>query len=377
MTYRVPTEEQALAVESFQTFLRAEIRPVARDYRDRFIPKATMRELTQRIAEFGLPGCTVPVEHGGMGWSYTTQSMLFEELAACSWDIALCVMHNMTLVALLLDASPAVRERCLPLALSGRLFGSVGISEAGSDAGGEAGVAQIGMRAARNGNTVSVNGTTSWLANAPYADLLVCPVQMDEGIAHVLIDRERHGYEIRSVDRIAPSPHSMVQMFVADTLIPDDYLLGDEGGAGDALSRAIDLSRSHTATLAVGLMRTALDASLDFIGASDAQARVADPLAQMALDVEAARLMCLRVAGLMDASAPCTVEAAQASLFATHAALEVCRVALQVHGSDGFKRDLDAGRWLREAIVLPVVDGTNGVRPLVVASAFADKAKRT
>src|SRR5579863_6648132 len=104
MSYQLPTEEQTLAVESFRKFLQSEVKLVAREYRDRFIPKEKMRELTQRIAEFGLPGCTIPVEYGGMGWSFTTQGMLFEELVACSCDIALCVMLNMGLTSMLCNA---------------------------------------------------------------------------------------------------------------------------------------------------------------------------------------------------------------------------------------------------------------------------------
>src|SRR5579875_381676 len=128
MPYQLPNEDQNLAVESFRKFLQTEVKPVAREYRDRFIPKEKMRELTQRIAEFGLPGCTVPVEHGGMGWSMTMQGMLFEELVACSCDVALAVMLNMGLASMLLNARPEVRDRYMPGVLAGKIFGSIGIS---------------------------------------------------------------------------------------------------------------------------------------------------------------------------------------------------------------------------------------------------------
>jgi len=94
MIVQQPTEDQRLAVESFRKFLESEIRPIAREYRDRHIPKEKMREITQGIAEFGLPGASVAEEHGGMGLSMVTEAMLFEELCTVSLDIALCVMIN-------------------------------------------------------------------------------------------------------------------------------------------------------------------------------------------------------------------------------------------------------------------------------------------
>ena len=128
----MPSEEQRLAVESFRKFLDAEIRPVARRYGDQHIPKERMREITQGIAEFGLPGVSVAEEHGGLGLDLVTEAMLFEELCAVSVDIGLCVMINKGMAVTLaeLPASQAhLRERYLPDIMAGRTFGGFCISE--------------------------------------------------------------------------------------------------------------------------------------------------------------------------------------------------------------------------------------------------------
>src|SRR5262245_22151023 len=110
MNFELPTEDQRLAVESFRKFLDAEVRPIAKEYRDRHIPTEKMLEIAQGIAEFGLPGASVPVELGGMGLSFVTEAMLFEELCVVSCDIALSVMINKTMAIFLCELEPSLRD---------------------------------------------------------------------------------------------------------------------------------------------------------------------------------------------------------------------------------------------------------------------------
>jgi alkylation response protein AidB-like acyl-CoA dehydrogenase len=372
MTYRIPTEEQTLAVESFRKFLLTEVRPVARSYRDRFIPKTTMRELTQRIAEFGLPGCTVPVEHGGMGWSYTTQGMLFEELAVCSRDIALCVMLNTALAAALLDAAPAVRERYLPETLAGRLFGALGIShpEAGPH------VDEYATSAVRDGDCFIVNGTKAWVANGLYSDVLVCAVQTGRGSSHLLIDREEHGYEARSLDRNAFGSQATAQILFADTRVPVTHLIDEAGDGGRYSQKRREQASAHVGVLLVGLMRAVLDESVAYaakrIGPAEAMAAhqsIAEKIAEMAIATDAARLLYQRVFGLMDAGMHSDMQASMAVMFAAQAAAQVCREAGRLHGAHSVTRASDIERMVREAIVLPMVDRTWETHTLAIAQA--------
>ncbi|GAB2585557.1 hypothetical protein GCM10027034_17470 [Ramlibacter solisilvae] len=187
MMVQQPTEDQLLAVQSFRRFLAAEIRPVASRYRDCRLPKERMRELTQAIAEFGLPGASVAVEEGGMGLPAVTEAMLFEELCAVSLDIGVCVMINMGVAATLaqLPASQApLRTRYLPELLAGRSFGGFCTREPGlgSDASGE----------------------NTWISNGDYADLVIVTVPTGTAgeLSHVLVDRNEHGREF-SIEKLA------------------------------------------------------------------------------------------------------------------------------------------------------------------------------
>ncbi|MDR5855358.1 acyl-CoA/acyl-ACP dehydrogenase [Caballeronia sp. LZ062] len=380
MPYQLPTEDQNLAVESFRKFLQTEVKPVAREYRDRFIPKEKMRELTQRIAEFGLPGCTVPVEHGGMGWSMTMQGMLFEELVACSCDVALAVMLNMGLASMLLNARPEVRDRYMPGVLAGKIFGSIGISE--PDVGSN--VAEIKTRAVRDGDHYIVNGEKTWITNGVYSDVLICTVRTETGLSHILIDRAEHGYESRNIEKMALSSQSTAQIFITDARVPVTNLIGEEGQGLRNTMKVFETARAHVGTLSVGIMRASLEESIAYAKERKQFGKVlashqliAAKIANMAILVDASRLMCQRVFGLIDAGVRCDMQASMAKAFATESAVRVCRDAVQLHGGNGITKEFNVERLLREAIIIPIPDGTTEIQQLVISRALTGVAAFT
>ncbi|QSN60808.1 MULTISPECIES: acyl-CoA dehydrogenase family protein [unclassified Caballeronia] len=380
MPYQLPNEDQNLAVESFRKFLQTEVKPVAREYRDRFIPKEKMRELTQRIAEFGLPGCTVPVEYGGMGWSMTMQGMLFEELVACSCDVALAVMLNMGLASMLVNARPEVRERYMPGVLAGKIFGSIGISE--PDVGSN--VAEIKTRAVRDGDHYIVNGEKTWITNGVYSDVLICTVRTETGLSHILIDRAEHGYESRNIEKIALSSQSTAQIFITDARVPVTNLIGEEGEGLRNTMKVFETARAHVGTLSVGIMRASLEESIAYAKERKQFGKVlashqliAAKIANMAMLVDASRLMCQRVFGLIDAGVRCDMQASMAKAFATESAVRVCRDAVQLHGGNGITKEFNVERLLREAIIIPIPDGTTEIQQLVISRALTGVAAFT
>ncbi|WP_244817669.1 acyl-CoA dehydrogenase family protein [Caballeronia sp. Lep1P3] len=377
MSFQLPGEDETLAVESFRKFLQAEVKPVVREYRDRFIPKEKMRELTQRIAEFGLPGCTIPVEYGGMGWSFTMQGMLFEELVACSCDVALCVMLNMGLTSMLVNARPDVRERYMPDALAGKIFGSIAISE--PDVGSN--VAELKTRAVRDGDHFIINGEKTWITNGVYSDVLICTVRGEKGLSHILIDRKEHGYESRNIDKIALGSQSTAQIFITDARVPAANVIGEEGEGLRNTMKVFEVARAHVGTLSVGIMRAALEESIayakerkQFGKVIAAHQLIAAKIANMAIMVDAARLMCQRVFGLIDAGVRCDVQASMAKAFATEAAVKVCRDAVQLHGGNGITKEFNVERLLREAIIIPIPDGTTEIQQLIISRALTGVA---
>jgi len=370
MTYQLPTEEQRLAVESFRKFLNAEIKPIAREYADRFIPKEKMREITQAIAEFGMPGAAVPVEHGGLGLGYVTQGMLFEELVTVSVDIGLCVMINNGAAEFLVDAPAHLREKYLPGLLAGKIFGSFGISE--PDVGSN--VIDIKTRGVRDGDHFIINGEKTWISNGHYSDYIICTTRTgDRELSHILIDREEHGYESRNIEKIAMNSQSTAQIFITDARVPVANVIGQEGAALKNTMKVFEKARAHVGMLSVGLMRAAVEETIAYVTDRKqfgkpiaAHQLVSAKLAEMATLTDASRLMCFRALSLIDAGVRCDLQSSMAKWFATEMGVKVCRDAVQLHGGNGLTKAFQVERLAREAIVIPIPDGTTEIQKLVI-----------
>lgn len=373
----MPSEEQRLAVESFRKFLDAEIRPVARRYGDQHIPKERMREITQGIAEFGLPGVNVAEEHGGLGLDLVTEAMLFEELCAVSVDIGLCVMINKGMAVTLaeLPASQAhLRERYLPDIMAGRTFGGFCISE--PDVGSN--VADIKATGKRDGEHFIIKGEKTWISNGHYSDFLITTVRTGEkALSHILVDREEHGYETRNIDKIALNGQSTAQVFFDGARVPASNMVWEEGSGLKNTMKLFEKARANVGMLSVGLMRASLEASISYAKERQqfgkpiaAHQLVAAKIAEMATLTDAARLMCFRAFSMMDAGIRCDVQSSMAKWFATEMAVKVCRDAVQLHGGNGLTKEFDVERLAREAIVIPIPDGTTEIQKLMISRAL-------
>jgi acyl-CoA dehydrogenase len=375
MNFTVATEDQRLAVESFRKFLDAEIRPVAKEYRDRFIPKETMREMTQGIAEFGLPGATIPEEFGGLGLTMVTEAMLFEELCAVSLDVALCVMINKGMAVTVTELSKELRDRYLPDILAGRSFGSFCISE--PDVGSN--VADIKATGKRDGDHFIINGEKTWITNGHYSDFLIVTVRTGghRELSHILVDRKEHGYESRNIDKIALNGQSTAQVFFTDARVPASNIVWEEGAGLKNTMRVFEKARANVGMLSVGLMRASLEASIAYAKERKqfgkpiaAHQLIAEKIAEMATLTDAARLMCFRAFALMDAGIRCDMQSSMAKWFATESAVKVCRDGVQLHGGNGLTREFEVERLAREAIVIPIPDGTTEIQKLIISRAL-------
>lgn len=374
MLLQQPTEEQQLAVDSFRKFLDNEIRPIARQYTDRFIPKDKMMEITQAIAEFGMPGAAIPVEYGGLGLGYVTQAMLFEELVSVSVDIGLCVMINNGAAEFLVDGPEHLREKYLPGLLAGKIFGSFGISE--PDVGSN--VADIKTRAVIDGNHFVINGEKTWISNGHYSDYLICTARTGEKeLSHILIDREEHGYESRNIEKIAMNSQSTAQIFITDARVPRANVIGGEGTGLKNTMKVFEKARCHVGMLSVGLMRASLKEAIAYSQQRKQFGKliaghqlIAAKIAEMATLVDAARLMCFRSFSMIDQGIRCDVESAMAKWFATEAAVKVCRDAVQIFGGNGLTKEFEVERLAREAIIIPIPDGTTEIQKLIIARAL-------
>jgi alkylation response protein AidB-like acyl-CoA dehydrogenase len=367
------TEFQREAVESFRKYLNSEIRPIAKEYRDRFIPKEKMREITTGIAEFGLPGAAIAEEFGGMGLGIVTEAMLFEELVAVSVDIGLCVMINKGMTQVATEMPPHLRERYLPDMLAGRGFASFCISE--PDVGSN--VAEVKVSAKRDGDHYVLNGEKTWISNGDYSDWIVVTARTGDKLSHIIVDRKEHGYESRNIEKIALNSQSTAQIFLSDVRVPVTNVLWEEGAGLKNTMKQFEKARANVGMLSVGLMRAALEQSIAYAQERKqfgkpiaAHQLVAEKIAEMATITDAARLMCFRAFSMMDAGVRCDVQSSMAKWFATEAAVKVCRDAVQLHGGNGLTKEFDVERLAREAIVIPIPDGTTEIQKLMISRAL-------
>lgn len=367
MKMQLPSDEQRLVVESFRTFLVSEVAPIVRVFRDRPIPKETLCEITQGIAEFGLPGAGIAQEHGGMGKSQVTEAMLLEELCAVSVEIAVCVMANSVVAAALAelpDSRAALRERYLPDLLAGRCFG--GFCMEGDNSGATAQWDVEGF---------VIDGEQGWVTNGHYCDVLITRVRMDSGaFCHLLVDRIEHGYESRGVDRPGLDGPTRALVVFNGVRLAASQLIWEERDSAGRGAKLLEKVHVGSGLLAVGLMHAALEVSiLAAQGSSGPDKPIATlPLAaariaEMATWLDAARLICLRACSMMDAGVRCQMQASMAQWFAAEMALKVCQDAVQLHGGMGSARALEIERLVRETIVLPFSIGTTDVHKQIIA----------
>ncbi len=373
------SEEQQMAVDALKRYLDAEAEPLFnRDYRDRFMPREVMAGVMRRLAEFGLVSGVVGQEYGGLGLDWPTTLMLYEEVVATSSDLSVPVLINSFGAHLLERLGPAhLRERYLPGLLSGGAFVSMGISE--PDVGSN--VLEIKTRARRDGDHWVINGEKTWISNGSYSDFLICTCRTSDdprrGLTHILIDRREHGYEVRDIAKIALNSQSTAQIFLSDVRVPVANTIAGEGEALKNTLALFERSRVFVAAQGLGLARRALGEAVRYATERRQHGKViaghqliAAMLAEMATQVDAARLLTYRAAQMIEAGIPAEMEAAMAKYFACEAAVTVARQAVQIHGGNGVTRDFLVEKLAREAIVVPIPEGTTQMQQLIIGRAL-------
>ena len=196
----------------------------------------------------------------------------------------------------------------------------------------------------------------------------------EKELSHILIDREDHGYESRNIEKIAMNSQSTAQIFITDARVPVANVIGGEGTGLKNTMKVFEKARAHVGMLSVGLMRAALEASIAYAKERKqfgkpiaAHQLIAAKIAEMATLTDAARLMCFRAFSLIDEGIRCDIQSSMAKWFATESAVKVCRDAVQLHGGNGLTREFQVERLAREAIIMPIPDGTTEIQKLVIS----------
>jgi alkylation response protein AidB-like acyl-CoA dehydrogenase len=366
------TEEQRMAVDGLRRYLDDVIEPEFLEHGEGFIPREKMQKWMQGLAEFGLINAPHPTEWGGLGMDWVTHLRLFEELAVTSLDIGLPLVLNTVGADLLVNAAPQhIKEKYLPGLLRGELFIAMGISEpdVGSD------VAAVKTRAVRDGDEWVINGEKTWITNGEYSDIFVCTCKTGEGeLTHILIDREEHGYEVRGIPKMALNGQSTAQIFLADVRVPVSNTIGE---VGDGLKNTLvtfERARCHMGAWGYSLARRAMEEAIRYSQERTQHGKpiaghqmIADKLAIMATEIDAARLLALRAMSMVDAGERCDKECAMAKWYGTEVGVRATRDALQIHGGNGVTKEFIVERLVREAIIGPIPDGTTEIQKLIIA----------
>lgn len=374
------TEQQQAAVDGLKRFLNERVEPVFnKQYRDSgLVPKDKMRELMTELSQFGMISGAISEAHGGMGIDFLTLTMLFEEVAACTVDVSTVVLINTFGAKMIAELAPAhLRERYLPGLVSGKLFSSMAFSE--PDVGSN--VMEIKARARRDGDHYILSGEKTWISNGSYSDILICAVRTSDdpkrGLSHIVLDRKEHPYEVREIHKIASNAQSTAQIFLNDVRVPAANLIGKEGDALRNTLAVFERSRVFVAAQGLGIGRRALEEAVSYAKQRRQHGKViaghqliSAMLAEMATNVDAARLLTYRAAEMIEAGLPAEMEAAMAKYFACEAAVKVARQAVQIHGGNGLTKEFLVEKLAREAIIVPIPEGTTQIQQLIIGRAL-------
>jgi alkylation response protein AidB-like acyl-CoA dehydrogenase len=367
------TEEQrqigALAAEIAQR----EIAPfVAQWDRERVFP----RDLYAKLTDAGIMGILVPEEYGGAGADYLSYALAIEELARVDAGTAVTVsVHSMICSAILRLGTARQKERWLKALATGNVIAGFALTE--SDAGSDA--AAIRATARRSGAGYVLNGRKQWCTSGSYAGVIMGMFRTGgsgaRGVSAFLIEPDRPGITVERVtEKLGIHTSNTCDVAFDDVALDEDALLGEEGaGFGNAMS-ALTAGRIGIAAQAIGILAACLEESVQFakervafgkpIGAFEG---VSFKIAQMAMDLDAARLLAYRAAALADAAQPFALAASKAKLFASSAARRHAAEALQIHGGYGYTTEFAVERHYRDAKITEIYEGTSEIQQLIIA----------
>jgi alkylation response protein AidB-like acyl-CoA dehydrogenase len=365
------THEQRELQRLAHEFAERELRPIAAEWDER---EDLPPDLLAKAARVGLTSYAIPSEHGGGGADAVTSALIAEELSWGCAALAGTIQATMFPVRPLLRfGSDAQRDRYLPLlAREEATLAAIAFTEAhaGTD------LAAIRATARRDGDEYVLNGEKVYVTNGGIADVTVVFAKLDDAITAFLVEKDDPGVHAGRKERKLGLRASYTGSLVLDgARIPVDRLVGEEGQGFQIALDFFEASRPQVAAAAVGLARAAFEAATEYARERETFGRpivdrqaVSFKLADMAIAIEAGRLLVWRACAALDAGEDAVLLGSYAKAFAADAAMRVTTDAVQVLGGAGVMREHPVEKWLRDAKVLQIVEGTSEIqRHIVVA----------
>ena len=369
------TDEQQLIRDAVREFAEAEVVPIAAELdRDHRFPY----ELLPKLAEMNLMGMPYPEKEGGAGADYVSYVIAVEEISRACASTGIIVSAHTSLATwpIFKFGTEAQKDRYLADMASGRRLGAFALTEpgAGTDAG--AGTATATLRA----DGYALNGSKMFITNAPYADVYVVFAKTDpergtRGMSAFIVEKDTPGFSVGEAEhKLGIRGSSTPPIYFADCRIGKDALLGGEGDGFKIAMQTLDGGRIGVSAQALGIAQAALDAAIAYakervqFGKPIANLQAIQwMIADMALEVDAARLLVYRAASCVDNGRPYSTEGAMAKLFASEAATRVAGKAIQIHGGYGYTESYPVERNYRDAKITELYEGTSEVQRMVIA----------
>jgi len=363
------------------------IRDMARDLAQKeIVPHATRwdeeqhfpKELFTAMGELGLLGIVVPEQYGGAGLGYVEYATILEEIGAADGGVGLGVAAHNSLCTnhLFLFGSEELKQEFLPKLATGEWIGAWGLTEAGagSDAGGTKTTAVL------DGDEWVLNGSKNFITHATVGDAAVIVARTSKtgdhhGISAFFVPFDRPGVGPgKKENKLGMRCSDTSSIIFEDCRVPAGYLLGEEGDGFIQAMKVLDGGRISIAALSLGIGRGALDATIEYaktreqFGKSISSFQLTRAkFADMATELDAARLLTLRSAALKDAGKTVTRESSMAKLYASEVAVRIGEEAVQIHGGYGYTKDYPVERFWRDSKLCTIGEGTSEIQRMVIA----------
>jgi len=376
------TKEQEFVRKMVREFATNEVEPIAADIdAEHRFPE----ENVKKMADYGLLGIPFPREVGGAGGDQLSYAIAVEELSrVCGSTGVICSAHtSLCCWPIYAWGNDEQKETYLADLCSGRKLGAFGLTEpnAGTDAGGQQ------TRADLNGDQWVLNGAKVFITNGGYADVFIIMAMTDNkkktrgGISAFIVEKDDPGFSIgKTEDKMGICASSTTELIFQNCTIPKDRLLGQVGDGFKVAMSTLDGGRIGIASQALGIAQGAFDVTVDYMKARKQFGKKLSQMealqfevANMATQIEAARLLIYQAADMKDRNLPYGKYSAMAKLFAAETAMYVTTKAVQLHGGYGYTKDYPVERMMRDAKITEIYEGTSEVQKMVIAASVFGK----
>ncbi len=369
------TDEQQQLQKSVRTFAQREILPHVMEWDE--VSQFPL-EAVKELGRLGLLGMIFPSEYGGAGMGYVEYAVAIEELARVDASVGLILAAHTSLGTnhIFVAGREEQKRKYVPKLATGEFIGAWGLTEPGS--GSDAGSART--TAVRKGKNWVLNGTKTFCTNGHYADVIVVIAVTDKaahthGLSAFIVEKGTPGFKLgKKENKLGMRASDTAELIFEDCVIPECNLLGKEGDGFIDAMRILDGGRISIAALSMGIAQGAFEAAVRYSKQRKQFGRMISEfqaiqwkLADMATEIEAARLLTWRAATMKDAGMKTTQESSMAKLYASEVAVRCANECVQIHGGYGFIKEYPAEKYYRDVKLCTIGEGTSEIQRLVIA----------